>query len=297
MDAVQRMRKKAQDAGTLKTTEQQKVTTKVVETRQVIVIQQANPQVVYVPAYNPIVVYGPPVYPYPPIYYPPVGYYAAGVAIGVRRRRRDGRVLGRRLGLWPALGIWQRPHQCEQPLREPLQPVQQLQPDRRRQWQLEPQSGTSRRRAVRGPRDRESVRRHDAGGFGGEPEGERRSAESGHGRAADALLRREPEQRQVERRDDRARLEAPAAPRKRSRGEPRRESSSRKRRCQRSRRQSQHSAQQPGDRGREATTRSAGLERPVQTVPQRIVPASAAPPAWALRAPAPAAADAAGKRS
>src|ERR1700745_730074 len=49
MDAVQRMRKKAQDKGNLKTTEQQKVETKVVETKTVIVIQQANPEVVYVP--------------------------------------------------------------------------------------------------------------------------------------------------------------------------------------------------------------------------------------------------------
>ena len=82
MDAVQRMRKKASNAGNLKTTEQQKVTTQVVQTKEVIVIQQANPQVIYVPAYNPVVVYGPPIYPYPPIYYPPPGYYAAGVAIG-----------------------------------------------------------------------------------------------------------------------------------------------------------------------------------------------------------------------
>src|SRR5580765_7596125 len=66
MEAVQRMRAKAKDKGTLKTTEQQKVTTQVVETQQVIVIQQANPQVIYVPAYNPVVVYGPPIYPYPP---------------------------------------------------------------------------------------------------------------------------------------------------------------------------------------------------------------------------------------
>ena len=81
MDAVQRMRKKAQSNGNLKTSEQQKVETKVVENKQVIVIQQASPEVVYVPSYNPVVVYGPPVYPYPPIYYPPVGYYAAGMAI------------------------------------------------------------------------------------------------------------------------------------------------------------------------------------------------------------------------
>ena len=81
MEAVQRMRKKATDAGNLKSTEQQKVETKVVESKQVIVIEQSNPEVVYVPSYNPVVVYGPPVYPYPPIAYPPPGYYAAGVAI------------------------------------------------------------------------------------------------------------------------------------------------------------------------------------------------------------------------
>ncbi|HEY1468534.1 MAG TPA: DUF3300 domain-containing protein [Candidatus Acidoferrum sp.] len=81
MEAVQRMRKKAQDKGNLKTTDQQKVETQVVESKQVIVIQQANPQVVYVPSYDPVIVYGPPIYPYPPIYYPPPGYYAAGLAI------------------------------------------------------------------------------------------------------------------------------------------------------------------------------------------------------------------------
>jgi hypothetical protein len=84
MDAVQRMRKKAQDKGTLTSSEQVKVETQVIEQKQVVVIQQTNPQIVYVPSYNPVVVWGPPVYPYypyPPIYYPPPGYYAAGVAI------------------------------------------------------------------------------------------------------------------------------------------------------------------------------------------------------------------------
>jgi hypothetical protein len=81
MDAVQRMRKKAQDAGNLKSTPQQKVETKVIESKQVVVIEQASPEVIYVPSYNPTVVYGPPVYPYPPIAYPPVGYYAAGMAL------------------------------------------------------------------------------------------------------------------------------------------------------------------------------------------------------------------------
>jgi len=81
MDAVQRMRKKAQDKGNLQSNEQQKVETKVIEQKSVIVIEQSNPQVVYVPSYDPVIVYGPPVYPYPPIYYPPPGYYAAGLAI------------------------------------------------------------------------------------------------------------------------------------------------------------------------------------------------------------------------
>lgn len=85
MDAVQRMRKKAQDKGNLQTTEQQKVETKVVENKSVIVIEQANPQVVYVPSYDPVVVYGPPVYPYPPIYYPyyPVAGLAISFGVGV----------------------------------------------------------------------------------------------------------------------------------------------------------------------------------------------------------------------
>ena len=83
MDAVQRMRKKANEKGTLKTTEQQKVETRVVESKSVIVIEQANPQVVYVPSYDPVAVYGPAYYPYPPIYYPPWGYAAtAAVSFG-----------------------------------------------------------------------------------------------------------------------------------------------------------------------------------------------------------------------
>src|SRR5215472_4997240 len=81
MDAVQRMRKKAQDKGTLKSNEQHIVETRVIESKPVIVVQQANPQVVYVPTYDPVWAYGPAIYPYPPIYYPPAWYYPAGMAI------------------------------------------------------------------------------------------------------------------------------------------------------------------------------------------------------------------------
>jgi len=77
MDAIQRMRAKAQGKGTLQSNQQQTVETQVVESKQVIVIEQANPQVVYVPSYDPTYVYGAPIYPYPPIYYPP--YPTGGV--------------------------------------------------------------------------------------------------------------------------------------------------------------------------------------------------------------------------
>jgi len=83
MDAVQRMRKKAEDKGALKSNEQQIVENKVVENKTVIVVQPSNPEVVYVPSYNPTVVYPPPVYPYPPVYYPPYVPGAALVSFGV----------------------------------------------------------------------------------------------------------------------------------------------------------------------------------------------------------------------
>ena len=71
MDTVQRMRKKAVDAGSLKTTEQQKVT----QNGETIVVEPASPEVVYVPAYSPVVVYGPgwyyPYWYYPDFYYSP----------------------------------------------------------------------------------------------------------------------------------------------------------------------------------------------------------------------------------
>ena len=89
MDTVQRLRAKAQAAGNLKTTEQQKVI--VEKETQVIVIESASPQVVYVPTYNPTVVYGAWAYPaYPPYTYYPPGYtagaalfsFGVGVAVG-----------------------------------------------------------------------------------------------------------------------------------------------------------------------------------------------------------------------
>src|SRR5438067_7129308 len=90
MDAVQRLRGKAESKGTLKTSAQQTVQTKTVEGgKQVIVVEPSSPNVVYVPSYDPEVVYGapPPAYPYYPYTYP--GYvpgtalaWGAGIALG-----------------------------------------------------------------------------------------------------------------------------------------------------------------------------------------------------------------------
>src|SRR5260370_29560505 len=65
MNAVQRMRRKAQDKGALQTTQQQTVETRVIENQSVVVIEPANPEVVYVPWYEPAAVYSPLAYPYP----------------------------------------------------------------------------------------------------------------------------------------------------------------------------------------------------------------------------------------
>jgi uncharacterized membrane protein YgcG len=93
MDAVQRLRAKAQAQGHLQSTPEQKVTVEQPTGGQttVVKIEPADPQVVYVPTYNPTVVYGAWPYPaYPPYYYYPPGYVAAtsifsfgvGMAVG-----------------------------------------------------------------------------------------------------------------------------------------------------------------------------------------------------------------------
>jgi Protein of unknown function (DUF3300) len=89
MDAVQRLRTKAQAAGNLKTTPQQNITVEQVASpatapaaapaqTTIIKIEPANPQVIYVPTYEPTVVYGG--WPYPA--YPPYAYYPPGYVAG-----------------------------------------------------------------------------------------------------------------------------------------------------------------------------------------------------------------------
>jgi uncharacterized membrane protein YgcG len=80
LDSVQRLRRQAQKAGSLKTTEQQRV---VVE-QNMVIIEPASCEIVYVPVYQPANVYGEWPYPEtPPVYVPPPeAYYPAAYAPG-----------------------------------------------------------------------------------------------------------------------------------------------------------------------------------------------------------------------
>ena len=86
MAAVQTMRRKAEQAGNLKTTQQQVVKTE----GETIIVEPAQPEVVYVPAYDPWVVYGdgvivawPGWYAYPGIWYAgPYVYWGVGFEVG-----------------------------------------------------------------------------------------------------------------------------------------------------------------------------------------------------------------------
>src|SRR6202050_4351152 len=84
MDAIQRMRRKAEAAGNLKSTPQQVVQ----DQDNNVVIQPAQPDVVYVPAYDPWLVYGYPIAPWPYWYnYPGIWfgcpYLSFGIGFGI----------------------------------------------------------------------------------------------------------------------------------------------------------------------------------------------------------------------
>lgn len=89
MDAVQRLRARAQATDKLKTTKEQNVTVRKEGGTQIIAIDSADPDTVYVPYYDPAVVYGawpypdyPPDYYYPDDYWLPGGIIATGIAFG-----------------------------------------------------------------------------------------------------------------------------------------------------------------------------------------------------------------------
>ena len=89
MDAIQRLRSKAQANNKLTSTKEQTVSVTQQQNKQVIVIEPAVPDTVYVPYYDPAVVYGEwPYSAYQPYYFPPpLGYVpgamlATGLAFG-----------------------------------------------------------------------------------------------------------------------------------------------------------------------------------------------------------------------
>jgi len=80
MDAIQRLRAKAQANNKLTSTRQQTVTVRQEQNRQVIAIEPAEPNTVYVPYYDPAVVYGDwPYADYPPYYFP--DYYGGYIGV------------------------------------------------------------------------------------------------------------------------------------------------------------------------------------------------------------------------
>ncbi len=80
LNAVQAMRRRAQQAGNLQSTSQETVTTE----GQTIAIAPENPDTVYVPEYDPWLVYGAPVAAYPAwVPYPGLFLDAPGIAFGL----------------------------------------------------------------------------------------------------------------------------------------------------------------------------------------------------------------------
>jgi hypothetical protein len=100
MDAIQRLRSRAQANNKLTSTKEQKVTVQQQQGKQVIVIEPTDPNTMSVPYYEPAVVYGDWPYPdYPPYYfgtpsYVGAGVIAAGIAFGA------GVALGRWSNYW-----------------------------------------------------------------------------------------------------------------------------------------------------------------------------------------------------
>jgi uncharacterized membrane protein YgcG len=99
MDTVQRLRARAQAAGNLRDTEEQRV---IAEDGD-IVIEPGSPEVVYVPVYDPTVIYGPWWYPaFPPFFFLPppgvvIGFHGG---IGFGRGVTVGRAWGYAWGRW-----------------------------------------------------------------------------------------------------------------------------------------------------------------------------------------------------
>ena len=152
MDAIQRLRAKADANNKLKTTKEQKVSKKSEGSKQVIVIEPTNPETVYVPYYDPAVVYGAWPYPAYPPYYWGAGYWPGGGALlGTGLAFGAGYAIGRWAGgggYWGGnvnwtnnniniKGRWKLAAQCRSPARRALQQYkrrQQIQQGQQYPW-------------------------------------------------------------------------------------------------------------------------------------------------------------------
>jgi len=104
MDAVQRMRQRAQQAGKLAPTPQQNVVTENQGGQPYIEIMPANPEMIYVPCYNPLWIWGAPLwYPYPQWWWPGPGVIVGGLGFGFYGGIDIGLFFG---GGWHGWGGW-----------------------------------------------------------------------------------------------------------------------------------------------------------------------------------------------
>ena len=126
MDAVQRMRQRAQQAGRLQSTPQLNVQTTNENGQPYIDIEPADPDVMYVPVYDPVWIWGPPLwYPYPRWYWPPRSYLRGGCTSDSENRNQCRTILRIRLARMGRLGLASRmgrsPGDCEQHLHSSIQ--------------------------------------------------------------------------------------------------------------------------------------------------------------------------------
>jgi len=97
MDTVQKLRARAEAAGNLRDTEQQRV----IVQENVIEIEPVQPEVVYVPVYDPFEIYGPWWYPaFPPFFFPPPRGVVIVRGFGFWPRIVVGRAWGHAWGHW-----------------------------------------------------------------------------------------------------------------------------------------------------------------------------------------------------
>ncbi len=104
MDAVQRLRQQAQQAGKLASTPQENVSTGNDAGTPYIDIEPASPDVIYVPVYDPAWIWGPPLYyPYPHWFWPPRSVIYGGIGFGFGGGINVGFFFG---GGWHGWGGW-----------------------------------------------------------------------------------------------------------------------------------------------------------------------------------------------